>query len=55
MWSECVIHQHGMNVKIVAAYALLLIILIPALFIFVIAAYIVSKIKYIKQKKEARS
>ncbi len=55
MWSECVIHQHGINVKIGAAFALLLIILIPALFIFIIAAYIVSKIKYIKQKKEARS
>ena len=54
IWSECVIHQHALNVKLGAAFALAVIIMFPLFFTFVITTYTVSKVKYIKQKKEAK-
>ncbi|MCQ2491118.1 MAG: hypothetical protein MJ079_05950 [Ruminococcus sp.] len=51
VWSECVIHQHALNVKIGAAFAIVFIILIPSFLLFVIAAAVVGKIRYKKQNK----
>ena len=50
VWSECVIHQHALNVKIGAALAIVFIILIPSFLLFVIAAAVVGKIRYKKNK-----
>ena len=51
VWSECVIHQHALNVKIGEAFAIVFMNLIPAFLLFVIAAAVVGKIRYKKQNK----
>ena len=55
VWSDCVIRQHALNTKIGAALAFVILLGFPAFFIFVVATYIISKIKYIKQKKEEKA
>ena len=55
LWSDCVIRQHVLNTKIGAAFAFVILIGIPSFLIFVAVTGIVSKIKYIKQKKEEKA
>ena len=51
VWSDCVIRQHPLNVKIGVALALLIITVIPAFLLFIIVTAIVGKVMYKKQNK----